>query len=170
MCILRLSCKKSCGPVPPPQHSIIFQLILWSVVLPPTARRGQRTHASRRVVLLLYFNSLLPPSGSVHPRTHRSDWEELSSTDSLLSPPSLWRKRIENSSDLVGSLQDSEAEPRHPSLTQRGKHESRSHLVSDGAQFPQQRGFLGVDHVVFRLLPLSQGAAVGSRQLTLLVG
>lgn len=27
---------------------------------------------------------------SAHPRTHRSDWEELSSTDSLLSPCSLW--------------------------------------------------------------------------------
>lgn len=27
---------------------------------------------------------------SVHPRTHRSEWEELSSTDSLLSPCSLW--------------------------------------------------------------------------------
>lgn len=40
---------------------------------------------------------------------------------------------------------------------------SQSHLIGDGAQFPQQRRFLGVNDIVFRLLPLSQGAAVRRR-------
>lgn len=100
---------------------------------------------------------------SVHPRTHRSDWEGLSSADSLLSPCSLWNTRPHTL--LFISFQ------RYFTICVcNNQLQKKTDLGSNGAEFSQQRWFLGVVHIVLRLLPFSQGTAVCSWKLTLLIG